>query len=388
MTTPPRTLIAVLSASNFLIGVGVFQIIGMVEPVSGDLAVSPTQVASLMTVYALSYAVLSPILVSITGTMGRRRVMAIGLGIFASAALLSALAPNMAWLNAGRVVAAMGAGIFTPVATATAGALYPPEQRARVLSAVFFGTAVAQVLGVPAGSWIAYTFGWRWSFWLVVALAVPCITLIWTRVPAGLHFQPVSLRDLSKVLRDLRMLFAILFTSSFLGAIYILFTFIAPLLSTQMGYGRDGVTSVLLVAGAGAILGNITGGLLADRFGWRIAISFSCVMQIVMLPFFSFLPIPDAALMALMFAWSAAGWTFIAGQQMRLINLAGAQAPVVLALNAAGVYIGAALGSGLGALAIKLFGIGSLGIAAGLLAVFALIHITLSAALPPQARPS
>ena len=90
MTTPPRTLIAVLSASNFLIGVGVFQIIGMVEPVSGDLAVSPTQVASLMTVYALSYAVLSPILVSITGTMGRRRVMAIGLGIFASAALLSA----------------------------------------------------------------------------------------------------------------------------------------------------------------------------------------------------------------------------------------------------------------------------------------------------------
>ena len=76
------------------------------------------------------------------------------------------------------------------------GALAPPETRARTLAAVFFGMTLAQVLGVPTGSWIAYTFGWRWAFWVVVALALPCILLIWTRVPAGLKYQPVGLRDL------------------------------------------------------------------------------------------------------------------------------------------------------------------------------------------------
>ncbi|MEM6341850.1 MAG: MFS transporter [Pseudomonadota bacterium] len=385
MTARPRLLIPVLSTSNFLIGVGAFVIVGVLEPLGADMNVSTTEAGLLMTVYALAYAVLSPILVSLTGTIGRRRVMAFGLLLFLAAALISALAPNLLTLNIARIFAAAGAGLFTPVAAAVAAALYPVEQRGRVLAAVFFGLTLAQVVGVPAGSWIAYTFGWRYAFWIVVLLALPCLYLIWTQVPAGLSFQPVSLSDLGTVLAEARMMLAVLFTGTFLGSIYVLYTFIAPLLSETMGYGRNGVTLVLMIFGLGAVAGNLLGGLMSDRLGWRITLTVLCCLQMAIMPVFSLLPLPDPMVLLLSLSWAVAGWSFMAGQQARLIGYAGPRAPVVLALNAAAIYVGAALGSALGAFVIDAFGIKSIGLAAGLCAGLALIHITISAARAPKA---
>ncbi|MEL6619421.1 MAG: MFS transporter [Pseudomonadota bacterium] len=384
--TTPRLLIPVLSASNFLIGMGAFVIVGVLEPLGSDLGVSAASAGVLLTVYALAYAVLSPLLVSLTGTVGRRRVMALGLGLFLMAALMSALAPSMTVLGLARVLAAAGAGLFTPVAAAVAAALYPVEQRARVLAAVFFGLTLAQVIGVPAGSWVAYTFGWRWAFWIVVGLSLPCLALVWTFVPRGLSFQPVSLGDLGTILLDGRMMLATFFTASFLGATYVLYTYIAPLLSETMGYGRDGVTAVLVIFGIGAVIGNILGGILADRIGWRRTLTVLCLCQMAVMPMFSLLPVNDVLLMALALAWSVSGWSFMSGQQVRLIGAAGARAPVVLALNAAAIYVGAAVGSALGAGVITQFGLSSVGLAAGLAAGVALLHLLLSVRLSPASH--
>ncbi|MBV7408878.1 MULTISPECIES: MFS transporter [Roseobacteraceae] len=384
--TPPSILIAVLSACNFLIGMGVFVIVGVLEPLGADFGISAASAGTLMTVYALSYAVLSPVLVSLTGAMGRRRVMALGLSMFLAAAFLSAVSPNMTVLSAARLLAAAGAGLFTPVAAAVAAGLYPAEQRARVLAAVFFGLSLAQVIGVPAGGWIGYTFGWQWAFWLVVGLAFPCIALIWVLVPSGLAFQPVSLRDLMGTLRNGRMMLAVLFTATFLAAVNVLYTYIAPLLSETMGYGRDGITLVLVVFGGGAVIGNIMGGILADRIGWHRTLTLLCILQACIMPTFSLLPLPAPFLLALTFAWSMSGWSFMAGQQLRLIGLAGPQAPVVLALNAAAIYVGIATGSAIGGLAILGHGISSVGMVAGAVAVMALLHLTLSAKIGPTAQ--
>jgi predicted MFS family arabinose efflux permease len=369
---------------NFIIGIGAFVIIGLLEPLGADMGRTPASAGVLLTVYAIAYAVLSPILVSLTGSVGRRRVMAAGMALFALSAAVSALAPNFAVLNGARVIAAAGAGLFTPVAAAVAASLFPEAQRARVLAAVFFGLTLAQVLGVPAGSWIAYTFGWRWAMWLVLAMALPAIWLVWTRVPAGLKFEPVSLRDLGGLLVQGRMMLAIMFTGSFLGSIYVLYTYMAPLLSETMGFGRDGITLTLMIFGAGAVVGNILGGFLADRFGWRATLTGLCLCQAALMPLFSALPMQAGLLLTLAFVWSVCGWSFMAGQQLRLIKLAGPRAPVVLALNAASIYVGAALGSSLGGLVIAGFGIGALGVAAGLCAFGALVHLTLSARLTPR----
>ena len=377
-------LIPLLSLGNFVIGVAGFAIVGILEPLGQDMGRSAASAGQLLTVYALAYAVLSPVMVALTGQVGRRRVLAAAVVLVSLAALISAIAPSFTVLNIGRIVAAAGAGIYTPIAAAVAAALYPEEQRAKVLAAVFFGLTISQVIGVPAGSWLAYSFGWRWAFWMIFAMGLPLIWMIWRRVPAGLRFQPVSMSDLGQVLQQGRMMLAVMFTASFLGAIYVLYTYIAPLLSEMMGLGRDGIALVLLVFGLGAVGGNIMGGILADRLGWRITLIFLCICQMLIMPVYSLLPFAMPYLLGLSFLWSLFGWAFMAGQQSRLISVAGAQAPVVLALNAAAIYIGAAIGSAIGGVVIAVFGISAIGLAAGLASTIALIHLTLSTRFSPR----
>ena len=386
MTHPPKFIIPVISACNFLIGVGVFVIIGILEPLGNGLGIAPEQAGILMTIYALSYAVLSPVLVSFTGNIGRRRVMTFGLTLFLIAGLLSALATTLTTLSIARVLAAAGAGMFTPVGAAVVAGLYPAEQRARVLAAVMFGFTLAQVLGVPAGSWIAYTFGWRYAFWGVVAINIPAIYLIWTFVPAGLTFQATTFKDLKDTLKDLRMMFAIAFTGLYLGSVYVLFTYMTPLFSQQMGMGRDLITLTLVISGLGAVVGNLLGGFMADKLGWFITLKALCVAQMIVMPFYSFLPISLPAFFTLTVVWAIIGWSFMAGQQMRLIGLAGPKAPVVLALTAASIYIGAAIGSAVGSIIITYYGFSGLGIAAAGCASLALANIILSHRYPPAAH--
>ena len=386
MTQPPKFIIPVISACNFLIGVGVFVIIGILEPLGNGLGIAPEQAGILMTIYALSYAVLSPVLVSFTGNIGRRRVMTFGLTLFLIAGLLSALATTLTTLSIARVLAAAGAGMFTPVGAAVVAGLYPAEQRARVLAALMFGFTLAQVLGVPAGSWIAYTFGWRYAFWVVVAINIPAIYLIWTFVPAGLTFQATTFKDLKDTLKDPHMMFAIAFTGLYLGSVYVLFTYMTPLFSQQMGMGRDLITLTLVISGLGAVVGNLLGGFMADKLGWFITLKALCVAQMIVMPFYSFLPISLPAFFTLTVVWAIIGWSFMAGQQMRLIGLAGPKAPVVLALTAASIYIGAAIGSAVGSIIITYYGLSGLGIAAEGCASLALANIILSHRYPPAAH--
>ena len=368
-------LIAILSACNFIIGMGAFVIVGLVDPIATDLTISVTSAGGLLTVYALGYAVLSPLLVAATGRIGRRRVLFFGLAIFAAANALLAVLPGIATLYAARLLAAAGAGMVTPVTAAVAAGLSTPENRGRALAAVFFGLTLAQVVGVPVGSWIAYTFGWRVAFAIVALAALPCLWLVWTRVPAGLSFAPVALRDLGRVLGNLTQMTAVLFTASFLAGIYVVFTFLAPLLSQTMGYGRDGITLVLVVFGVGAVIGNLAGGWLTDRIGPMKTLTLLCLAQIVLMALFSSLPVPGVALLALVFTWSVFGWSFVAPQQLRLITLAPEEASVLLALNAAAIYVGAALGSALGGAVLEGFGLNALGIAGAFVGLGALAHL-------------
>ena len=197
-------------------------------------------------------------------------------------------------------------------------------------------------------------------------------------MPKGLAIPPASLSDLGRTLLNFGAMLAILFTATFLGAIYILYTYLAPLLSETMGYGRNGVTLALLVFGAGAVAGNVWGGWMADRLGPLRTLLFLGTGQVILMPLFVFLPFADWALFVLLGLWSLFGWSFMAGQQLRILAILPERPGVVLALNAAAIYLGAALGSGMGGLVLSRFPLTALGPAAGAFAVLAVAHIVIS----------
>ncbi|QPH52357.1 MFS transporter [Pontivivens ytuae] len=368
-------LIPILSLGNFAIGMGVFVAIGLIGPLSDAFSLDDGTAGLILTIYAVSYAIGSPLLVALTGHLARRTVMITGLGIFGVSAAVIAMAPSAEILLAARAMSAFGAGLFTPITAGVAASISARGKEGKALATVFAGLTFAQVLGVPAGTWIGYQFGWETSFWVVAILSAICLLGIIRYVPRDLPFQASNFSTLAGVLRDWRALMVILFTATFLAGIYVVYTYLGLLLESRMGYSRDGVTSIFALFGAGAVAGNFLGGWLADRAGPVPTLTMLCIAQAVLMPGFALLPMDAMALFALMLLWAIFGWSFVAGQQIRVVRANPERATVALALNAAAIYIGAALGSTIGGHIITLQGLDALGIGGALVAVLALVHL-------------
>jgi len=374
-----------LSIGNFVIGLAAFSVIGLITPIGTAFGVTPDEAGAVMTWYAVAY-VASPVAAALTGGLSRRLVLTFGLLALAGGAVLGALAPSLLLLKASRILVAFGAGLFTPGAAAVTVALAPPERRASALSVVFFGLTLAQVLGVPLGSWAGYAYGFQATFWVVAGLAVLAAAITWWAVPARLAFQPASLKTLGETLATPHCLAAVLFTTTIIAAIYVLYTYLGPLVEARFGYGRDGVTAYLLLFGAAAVFGNFTGGFSSDAIGPSRTLAVICLVQAVMLPAIALMPLSPILMGIAIVIWSLSGWSFMTPQQARLVDIAPDKAPVMLSLNASAIYLGVAIGSAIGGYALKHGGWSAVGLVGPLVALLALGHLLWSDRLAKRAR--
>ncbi|TVT30612.1 MFS transporter, partial [Amycolatopsis rhizosphaerae] len=144
--------IAVLTVATFAVGTDAFVINGVLPQISASLHVGVGTAGQLVSVFALAYAVLSPVLAAATGTWPRRAVLLGAFGLFVLGNALTALAPGYGFALAARVVAAAGAAAITPTASGVAAALAPPERRGSAMSLVTLGLVSSTALGVPLGT--------------------------------------------------------------------------------------------------------------------------------------------------------------------------------------------------------------------------------------------
>ncbi len=372
------TLLNLLSLGNFAVGMGAFVVIGIITPVAEGLNVSKADAGLILTVYALAYAVLSPIGAALTGRFPRRTVLAGALALFCIGSALSALAWSLPLLIASRVPVAFGAALFTPLAASLAVAISPPDQRGRALAKVFGGLTLAQVVGVPLGAWLAYRFGWQMAFWSVAGLACISTIVLMQAVPREVSFQAVPLSALMTALGNVRLMFAVTFTATLITAIYVVFTYFGPLIEASAGTNAETRTFYLVLFGLGAVAGNYIGGYLSDRIGPRNTLLIACTAQILIMPLFSIIPWNPVLFAVLVAVWSSFGWSFMAPQQSRLVAIAPQLQALALALNAAMIYVGIAIGSGISGRLMDWHGLAPLGIAGGVAAAVAMIHLLTS----------
>lgn len=356
-----RVLYLVLAMANFAVGLGAFSVVGVLSPLSTSLGIKVSDAGWLMTIYALVYALSSPVLVALSGRFDRAQVLVCGLTLLAIGAAIGALASDYSVVLAARALMAVGGGLVTPVTSAVGLATTKPEGRGRALATIFGGLTLAQALGVPLGAWLGYAFSWRMTFVLVAAYAAIAAVVLYRLVPRGLKIQPTSLATLGRILLTPRLMLAVAFTAFFMGGVFVLYTYLAPFLETQYGLARAGVTTVLLVYGAGAVLGNSLGGRLNDRIGAARTLLLLGCGQLLMLPLLSLVIMPVWLIAILIGFWSALGWSFNVPQQARLGALDPARAPVLLALNAAAIYVGTSVGAAIGGRVVEAVGFGALG---------------------------
>ena len=236
---------------------------------------------------------------------------------------------------------------------------------------------LAQVAGVPLGAWLSYNFGWHSAFWVAAALAALVAAVLVAAVPRDVVVQATTLKTVTAALADFRLMFAVAFTASIMTAVYIVFTYFGPVIEASVGSDPETRTFYLVLYGLGAVAGNFMGGQLTDRIGPKNTLIIICIAQMLLMPLFAmpWSPVMFAVIVGL---WSAFGWSFMAPQQSRLVAIAPKAQALALALNAAMIYVGIAIGSGIAGRLLAWQGLPVLGIAAGVAAAVALLHLLAS----------
>ncbi len=373
---PP--LLTLLAVGNFVVGIGAFVIIGILSAIAGGIGVSEADAGIVLTVYAAAYAILSPIGAALTGSLPRRTVLTLALGLFCLGTLLSALAASLPMLTASRVLVAFGAALYTPLSAGVAVAVAPPELRGQALAKVFSGMTLAQIFGVPLGAWLAYRFGWHSPFYIVAAGAAVCAVVLLRAMPANITFPAGNIRTIVSSLGDRRLLLAVSLTGIIMAGIYMVFTFFSPLMEASVGANNEMRSAYLMLFGFGAVTGNYLGGILSDRIGPFRALLIVIGGQIVLLPMFAITPLNPYLLGVLVFVWSSFAWAYVPPQQSRLVAVSPHAPSLALAINAAMTYVGIALGSAAAGRLLDWQGLSILGIGGGVLAFLALLHLILS----------
>ncbi len=372
----------ILALGTFAIGTEGFVIAGVLPLIATDLRVSVAAAGQLVTLFALAYAVAAPVLATLTAAMPRRPLLVTAMAAFTAANVFAAVAPGYGWLALARVLAAVSAAAYTPTAGAVAAMTAAPAQRGRALATVTGGLSVAAVIGVPVGTWIGSLFGWRMTFVFVAVLAAVAVTGIAATLPATATPAFVPFRARLALLGRGSVLAALAVTTSWMTGIYVLYTYIAPVLRITAGVTERELSVLLLVFGVFGVVGTWLGGLGADRLGvTRTSVPALIVIGGVqlMLPALATTPLRATSLMA---AWGL-GWAFVAAHQHRLVSLAPSTPAVILSFNSSALYLGVALGAAIGGLLIARAPMHVLGLVG---CTFELIALTLVLLLGRNAR--
>ena len=382
-----RKPLLALALSAFGIGTSEFIIMGLLPDLSRDLHVSIPKAGLLVSGYALSVTIGSPVVALLLSQMDRKRALLILMGIFLLGNALCAAAPTYPLLLGARVLTALCHGAFFGIGSIVATNVVPRGERAQAIALMFSGLTLANVLGVPAGTALGQAFGWRFAFSALLPIGFAAALGLLRLVPHQ-PAEPIHLRhEFHAITRPQVQLVLLLSTLSSVSLFCVL-TYIAPILERVTHLTPHAVTWVLVVFGVGITGGNLLGGRLAD---WK---QMPVILGGIGLLIAIFLAMPWAEPSALpaigtVFVWGFVQFAAGGPLQARIIEQAKGAPNLASTLNQGAFNLGNALGAGLGGLLLtEGLGYRWLPSASGLVACGALGVALLAVRLERRARRS
>lgn len=357
----PLALLA-LTIGAFAIGTTEFVIVGLIPTIADNLAIGIPSAGLLVSFYALGVAVGAPLLTALTGGVPRKALLVALMALFTAANLLAWWAPGYDTLIAARVLSGLAHGVFFSVGSVIATSLVPKEKAAGAIATMFSGLTVAFVTGVPLGTFVGQSFGWRTTFLIVAALGLIAMIGALAFVPRTIaHTPPASLRKQAEPFRQPRLLLVFAMTAVGYGGSLIAFTYLAPILEKVSHFSPPIVGAVLLAYGASVAVGNFWGGRLADTRGpiFALKLIFGVLAAVLLLLDFTAASKPLVLLTVL--AWGAVAFGNVPALQVYVVKQAERFAPysvgVASGMNIAAFNLGVAGGSYAGGLIVTHLGL-------------------------------
>ena len=257
--------VLILIASSFMLGMSEFIVVGILPDIAADLKISEVTVGNLVSLFAFVYAPVTPLGSALSARFPRFATHLTLIGIFLAGNLLCAFAPNYAVLVVARIMIALVSGTLVAVAMTYAPDVTTDRFRTKFIAWVFSGFSIASVVGVPVGTWVANTFGWRWAFHMINVLTIMLIVGMVVALPRNSHIVKIGFLPQFRLFFDRRIQLGVLTVVFGAAASYVFYTYLTPIMRDEVHVPEQYLSVGLVIFGAACLWSNLYGGKLADR---------------------------------------------------------------------------------------------------------------------------
>ena len=257
--------VVILIASSFMLGMSEFIVVGILPDIAADLKISEATVGNLVSLFAFVYAPVTPLGSALSARFPRFATHLTLIGIFLAGNILCAFAPNYAVLVVARIMIALVSGTLVAVAMTYAPDVTTDRFRTKFIAWVFSGFSIASVVGVPVGTWVANTFGWRWAFHMINVLTIVLIIGMVMVLPRNSHIVKIGFLPQFRLFFDRRIQLGVLDVVCGAAASYVFYTYLTPIMRDEVHVPEQYLSVGLVIFGAACLWSNLYGGKLADR---------------------------------------------------------------------------------------------------------------------------
>ena len=257
--------VLILIASSFMLGMSEFIVVGILPDIAADLKISEVTVGNLVSLFAFVYAPVTPLGSALSARFPRFATHLTLIGIFLAGNILCAFAPNYAVLVVARIMIALVSGTLVAVAMTYAPDVTTDRFRTKFIAWVFSGFSIASVVGVPVGTWVANTFGWRWAFHMINVLTIVLIIGMVMVLPRNSHIVKIGFLPQFRLFFDRRIQLGVLDVVCGAAASYVFYTYLTPIMRDEVHVPEQYLSVGLVIFGAACLWSNLYGGKLANR---------------------------------------------------------------------------------------------------------------------------
>ncbi|MBD8871912.1 MFS transporter [Rhodanobacter sp. DHB23] len=348
----PRLALLSLAVGAFAIGTTEFTPMGLLPVIADGVHVSIPRAGMLVSAYAVGVMLGAPVMTLLFSRFGKRAALMSLMLVFTLGNLLSAFAPSYATLLLSRLITSLNHGAFFGIGAVVAASVVPREKQASAIAAMFMGLTVANVGGVPAATWVGQQVGWRLAFGGTALLGLLTIASLWLVLPKGEPGTRPDVRRELAVLTRPEVLLAMGTTVLGAGAMFALYTYVAPVLAAITHASPGFVAFALVLIGIGFTLGNSLGGRLADWSLDGAAKLILASLAFIMLVLPLVLTTHVGAAIGLV-VWGAASFGIVPPVQMRVMQAAEQAPGLASSVNIGAFNLGNAVGAALGGAVIS-----------------------------------
>ncbi|MBU5213906.1 MFS transporter [Heyndrickxia oleronia] len=365
--------IYILAIVSFLVGTSEFVIAGILDVVASDVGVTVAAAGQLITVYSLSYAIGTPILIAFTAKMDRRKLMLAALALFIAGNLVTISTTGFAMLVGARIILALGTGVFMVVALTVAAKIAQLGKQGSAIATVLIGFNLALILGVPLGRVIAGSYDWKIIFTGIGVLSLIAIFVLLLAIPKFEGETPIPIREQLSIFKTPRISVALSIGFFWILGYTIIYTYISPFLITITGMSDRMVSIGLFAFGIASLLGSQIGGYGADKWGIPRTMIGGLLLHSGILLLITAFSHSVMFVMPLLMFWAFFAWSTGPVQQVYLIGMAPEASGIILSLNTSIIQLGMAVGAVIGGMAVENISlqsvgwIGAIGVAIGLI---------------------